>query len=281
MRKVILLALLTLLMAADSQSAIAAQVQIHIDGVALAPDVQPRTLDDRTMVPLRVVGENLGAQVAWSPSQVTLTKNNLNVVLHLDRATAQINGEAIALDAKPYLQQNRVMVPLRFVAETFDCKVQYGNGVVTIQTKPLVIDGVPVKALQEELHMSFGGIIQQARGNAYLASVYNLLTDNKGDNVEAPTRYAWKLNLVDDGDYYKIRQFDFLDAKGNSLARFDLYTLTGASKEAYSAWPKVLLYDDSAKAWFLFNDAAKEAILALMDTAANNGFMTVIENSVP
>lgn len=59
------------------------------------------------------------------------------------------------------------MVPLRFIAEGFGCDVSYGNHTVTIETKPLVIDGVEVKALQQEYRMIMGGVVNQINGNTY------------------------------------------------------------------------------------------------------------------
>ena len=33
------------------------------------------------------------------------------------------NGKTVLFDVKPYLKNNRMMVPLRFIAETFGCNV--------------------------------------------------------------------------------------------------------------------------------------------------------------
>jgi Copper amine oxidase N-terminal domain len=83
------------------------------------------------------------------------------------------------LDVTPYMKKNRIFVPLRFIAETFGSNVNYSNSIVTVDTKPLVIDGVIVKALQEEYHMTLGGVIQQINGNAYNEAIYNIFIEKK------------------------------------------------------------------------------------------------------
>ena len=43
-----------------SSPAYAADFQIKVDGVTIASDVNPEVKSNRTMVPLRVISENLG-----------------------------------------------------------------------------------------------------------------------------------------------------------------------------------------------------------------------------
>lgn len=254
---------------------------IQIDGVAVASDVQPEVKNNRTMVPLRVISESLGAKVGWSNSEVTMTKNEMKVTLKLNSNTAVRNGETVQLDAKPYLKNDRVVVPLRFIAETFGCKVNYSNSTVTVDTAPLTIDGVQVKALQEEYHMIMGGIVQQVRGNAYNEAIYDLFVHNEGAKVDAPASYEWRVNIDEPGSYYKNGQYDFLDDKGNSVKRFDLYTLNRAfPEETLKGYADVLVYDASEDQWYLFSDTARDSINQLMDTAAKNGFVKVISDTV-
>jgi len=153
----IFLALFLVLAAAP---AYAANIQIKIDGVAVASDVEPEIVDNRTMVPVRVISENLGVSVNWAHPTVTFIKDNMKVVLDVKRSTAVKNGETATVDVKPYIKNNRIMVPLRFIAETFGCDVSYEDCTVAVNTEPLIINGVKVKALQHEYHMTMGGVVQ-------------------------------------------------------------------------------------------------------------------------
>lgn len=264
-----------------SSPAYAAEHSIKIDGVAVTSDVLPEIKNNRMMVPIRVISENLGAKVEWSNSEVTLTKNNMKLTLRPNSNTVVKNGETIPLDVKPYVKNNRVVVPLRFIAEAFGCKVNFSSSTVTVDTEPLVVNDVQVKALQQEYRMTMGGVVQQVNGNAYNEAIFNLFEDNKDAKIDAPDHYSWSAIFDVPGSYYKNGQYDFLDDKGNSVQRFDIYTLLRAfPDDLLSAYPDVVVYDASEDQWYLFSDAARDSINQLMDTASKNGFVTVISNTV-
>ncbi|TYA11251.1 copper amine oxidase N-terminal domain-containing protein [Paenibacillus faecis] len=258
----------------------AADMKIKVDGVTISSDVKPEFKNNRTMVPLRVISENLGARVNWSDTEIVLKKSNVNVVLKLNSNTAMKNGKKVPLDAKPYLKNNRVMVPLRFIAEMFGSNVGYSNFVVTVENKPLVIDGVKVKTLQHELYMTMGGIVNRINGNAYNEAIYNLFVENKGKKVEEPAVYSSHVGHLAPGDYYKAGQYDFLDQEGDSIKRFDIYTKV-RSMDDVDQVREVLIYEANVNQWYMFNDKAHREILELIDTASNNGFLTEISNNVP
>lgn len=254
--------------------------KIQIDGAVIASDVNPETKNGRIMVPLRMISENLGAEVNWSPSEVTLIKNQIKVTLKLNSNEAIKNGEAVQLDAKPYLKSNRILVPLRFIAETFGCTVSYNNAAVSIDTPPLLIDQVEIEALQHEYHMTMGGVVQQIKANTYHEAIYNIFVEKKGIKVDAPAKFSWSVHDAEAGSYYKIGQFDFLDGNGDSVQRFDIYSLVNMGKHLPES-PEVLLYDGTAEQWYLFSVEARDAINQKINRAAQNGFLTVISNSVP
>ena len=151
----------------------AADFQIKVDGVTIASDVNPEVKSNRTMVPLRVISENLGVNVTWTDAQITLTKNDIQVTLKLNSNKVLKDGKSELLDVEPYMKNNRTFVPMRFLAETFGSNITYKNGTVTVETHPLFIDGIKVKALQYEYHMTLGGVVQQINGNGYNEAIYN------------------------------------------------------------------------------------------------------------
>jgi hypothetical protein len=281
MKKAFLAVVLTIFIFATSSTTYAAEIQIKVDGVAIASDVKPEIKNKHTMLPLRVISENLGARVEWSNSDVILTKGDIKVILKLDSSTAVKNGEKMLLDVKPYLKNNRIFVPLRFIAETFGCNVNYSNTIVTVNSKPLVVEGIKIKAFQDEYHMILGGVVQQISGNAYIEAIYNILFGNNGEKVEAPANYSW-MNTIDTlGSYYKNAQFDFLDTKGNSVVRFDAYSLIRSfPSEQLKGYPEALIHDVSKNEWYLFSDMKIQSILKLIDTAAKNGFQKIISDTV-
>lgn len=257
----------------------AEEVQIKIDDVVAVSDVKAESKNNRTMVPLRVVSENLGASVEWKNTKVFLKKNSRTVELTTNSASARKDGTEIQLDAQPYLKNNRVMVPLRFIAEAFDCSVKYSNSIITIDTKPLVIDGMVVTALQNEYDATMGGVVQQINGNAYREAIYNIFMANIGVKVDAPKSFYWKPSIMSEGEYYREGQYDFIGINGQSIERFDIYSLVGSDK--FPEEPKVLVYNANADAWFLFNETAASSINKHVEIATRNGFLTIISNDIP
>ncbi|MFJ7979944.1 copper amine oxidase N-terminal domain-containing protein [Lysinibacillus xylanilyticus] len=271
---------LILIISSSPAYAANANIKIKVDGKQVATDVNPETKNNRTMVPLRVISENLGATVNWSDSEVTLTKSDIRVILKLNSNTVVKNGQKVLLDVKPYLKNGRIFVPLRFLAETFDCYVDYKDFTVNVITKPLVINGVEVKAMLYEYHMIMGGVVEKIKGNAYVEEMHNIFVKNKGSKVKEPLNYTWSFHSTTPGGYYKGGQFDFIDQEGNSIKKFDLYTLVQTIGETLPD-PKVLIYDATDDQWYLFNDASSNSIYQLIETAGKNGFKTIIENTVP
>ncbi|TQR98771.1 copper amine oxidase N-terminal domain-containing protein [Paenibacillus ottowii] len=281
MNKAFFGAFLAIFLCISSSTVYAAQNQIKVDGVTITSDVKPEMKNKRVMVPLRVMSESLGANVEWSDSEVILVKSEMKVKLAINKSTAEKNGKKIPLDVKPYTKNNRTYVPLRFIAEAFGCNVNYSNFTVTVDTKPLLINGVQVKALQQEYHMILGGVVQQIHGNAYNETIYNIFTKNKGEKVEAPENYSWSFTIDTPGSYYKNAQYDFLDQKGKSLTRFDVYSLIQSfPSELLIGYPKFLIHDVSKNEWYLFSDSAAKSIDQLINNATNNGFLKVISNTV-
>lgn len=281
MKKVFSGIFLTMILMLTSLPAYAAHSTIKIDGVVVTTDATPETKNNRTMVPLRVISENLGATVNWKDSKVTLTNNKMQITLQPNSNTVIKNGKTELLDVKPYLKNNRLFVPIRFIAETFGCQVNYQNSTVTANTEPLVINNVKVKAIQYEYHMTMGGIVQQIQGNTYNKALYKVFNENKGKVVDAPANYSWKINLDVPGSYYKNGQYNFMSHENKSVQQFDLYSLNGPfPEEELKGYPKVLIHDVTADKWYLFTDKARESINQLINTATNNGFVKVLSNTV-
>jgi hypothetical protein len=99
----------------------AQKIAVAVNGQTVRFDgTQPQEVNGRVMVPLRGVLEQLGAKVLWDPELRTATAMRENRVIRLkvDSATAEVDGRPITLDVPAMLMTGRVMVPLRFMAES-------------------------------------------------------------------------------------------------------------------------------------------------------------------
>lgn len=101
------------------------QVQIFIDEKYIETDIPAKTVQGRTMIPIRSVAAALGADVGWEDAtqQVTLKRAGTTIVMTLGSKTALVNGEPVEMDIAPYTEQDRTLLPVRYVAEFFGQKV--------------------------------------------------------------------------------------------------------------------------------------------------------------
>lgn len=95
---------------------------------ALPTDVQPQLRNNRTFVPVRVISQQFGATVSWAPATSTVTLQQAgqpNIVLIIGSRTARVGTTTVTLDAAPFIELGRTMVPLRFIAESYGAPVAY------------------------------------------------------------------------------------------------------------------------------------------------------------
>ncbi|WP_170291694.1 copper amine oxidase N-terminal domain-containing protein [Heliobacterium mobile] len=102
-------------------------IKLIVDGTYVQSDVAPLLVNNRALVPIRVVSERLGAHVDWDPNTSTATIQSGNRVIYLTAgsSTADIDGKTVYLDPPPQLMEGRLMVPLRFISESLGKNVYY------------------------------------------------------------------------------------------------------------------------------------------------------------
>lgn len=125
-------------------AAASGEITVYLDGKQIQFDQPPVAINNRTMVPLRAIFEALGAQVEWHPEKqgISAQKGDTLIVMQLGGKTfaKQVgNGEAqyYQLDQPPVAINNRTLVPVRAVSESFDCDVTWdaaGNRVLITTT---------------------------------------------------------------------------------------------------------------------------------------------------
>jgi len=108
-------------------------VKLYVDGAEIATDVPPLLVDGVTLVPVRFVAEALGGRVAWDEETTSVfISGPAAIALQVGSRRASINGRAAELLHEPVLEGGRVLVPVRFVAEAFGCRVDWEDGRVLI-----------------------------------------------------------------------------------------------------------------------------------------------------
>ena len=122
-----------------SRASAADNINIYIDDLPMVSDTKPYLEQGTTMTPIRFVSEQLGASVTWKDPQITINRNGNQVTLTLNKKTAQVNGKEVNLNMAPQLKSGRTFVPLRFVSEALESKVDYKNSKVYIYSSQKAI----------------------------------------------------------------------------------------------------------------------------------------------
>ncbi|WP_139491936.1 N-acetylmuramoyl-L-alanine amidase [Brevibacillus dissolubilis] len=115
-------------------------VHMMIEGKRVESDVPPLIQNGRTLVPVRVIAEGLGAEVGWEPETQTakIVREKQEVVLTLGKKQAWVNGQAVKLDSNPLLQDGRMLLPLRFVGEALGMTIGWDSQAHTVvANKPI------------------------------------------------------------------------------------------------------------------------------------------------
>ncbi len=111
------------------------EITVILDGEQLDFDVEPALINDRTMVPMRAIFEALNAQVAWNDQNecaVGISETGTKVVVSIGNNVATVNEKPVEIDQPPVLLNDRTLVPLRFISESFDCQVDWDEATSTV-----------------------------------------------------------------------------------------------------------------------------------------------------
>lgn len=122
-------------------------VNLALRGEYLPSDVPGVAVSGRTLVPVRLISEQMQAGVAWdkATNTVTITQGSKTIVLTIGSSTALVDGrpvqvpDDVSVSLVTYEGVARTMVPVRFVVENLSAAVNYDQArrIVNI-TPPLL-----------------------------------------------------------------------------------------------------------------------------------------------
>ena len=102
-------------------------IKVILNGKQLEFDVEPMLINSRTMVPMRVIFEALGAKVDWDDTTQTAIgetkKTTVKITIGKDYLLK--NDNIVVLDSPAVIISGRTLVPVRAIAESLDCKVEW------------------------------------------------------------------------------------------------------------------------------------------------------------
>ena len=100
---------------------------VLVDEQAIINDVAPVIHNDRTLVPIRVITEALGGQVAWNEAakEVTLTVNGKEIKMTIGKVLEKYG-------VAPVIIGGRTFVPVRFVADELGAVITWDDATKTV-----------------------------------------------------------------------------------------------------------------------------------------------------
>jgi hypothetical protein len=212
-------------------------IKLVIDGKTIAADPEAFIKNDRTMVPLRVIAEELDADVAWDNENrtVLISKGDLHVNLPIDSHLIEysIDNETIynLSDVAPLINEDRTFVPIRLVSNALGVGIEWDN-----DKRAVIIDSSEKSEIESFFDIEISSVKsgQVITGTTTLSTTigsvpenaaeikYLLLDKNtkKGFIVAEGTNlnssYKWIPAMEDEGE--KILVAAIYDANGSFLA---------------------------------------------------------------
>ncbi len=109
-------------------------INVFINGEWLGFEQPPKIEYGTTLVPMRAIFEELGANVTWNQKTkgISASKGSTKISLTLNQKTAKVNGKTVTLTVPPKAINGHTLVPLRFVSEALGADVKWDGSTETI-----------------------------------------------------------------------------------------------------------------------------------------------------
>ena len=250
MKKFMIIMLALLMFIAPVQAQAAAKIDLAIDGVVVPTErvegnntpfyleTRPQMRSNSIFVPVRVVSEILGADVSWENTNINIKYEDVTINLTVGSRAAYRGEQKITLPAAPYVRGGYTYVPIRFVAEAFNCDVEWQakKNLVNIQTRPWELNGQPVVGAVFFVNANTHALIYPMNSPYMAGQMYQKILALRGEEVAAPENYGTTLHKYVEGTeapnfYYQSNVYYFLIDEDNAVSAPEVYHLLSDSNE--------------------------------------------------
>lgn len=163
-------------------------IKVKLNGKTLEFDTEPIIENDRTMVPMRTIFEQLGAQVTWHEEIKTVTGyrryqdiSDVFIKLKIGDNVAYRNGNSFTLDSPPIIRNDRTLVPVRFIAESFGVDVKWDD-----KNRTVLLSSDNDKVKEPELIDDISYI------SKYFDSGVNIMIPEYWDSSDVSNKFGYK-----------------------------------------------------------------------------------------
>ena len=108
-------------------------IKLIIDGKKITSDVDPYISNDRTLVPIRVIAEELDSVVDWDNENraVHISKENIHILLRIDSNLVEYSNDNettyTMIDVAPQIKEDRTFVPIRLISNALGVGIEWNN----------------------------------------------------------------------------------------------------------------------------------------------------------
>lgn len=154
MKKLTTLLVTAALVMVTAVTSFAGDITVKVNGAKVDfPDVKPYTdKNERTLVPIRFIADNLGAETSWNEEKqvATIKKDDKKIDICIRCKKIFVNGKQVKTDSIGEKKDDiRTMVPLRFISEMFGAKVGWDEKTLTV-TIDTELPNIPEQPQEEK-----------------------------------------------------------------------------------------------------------------------------------
>ncbi|HWP97915.1 MAG TPA: stalk domain-containing protein [Syntrophomonadaceae bacterium] len=165
--------------------------RVFVDGQELNFDVTPILISERVLVPMRGIFEALHLALQWDENSQTAWSGNICCTVGSTEAWA--NGNRIILQVPPNIIDGRVMVPLRFIAEAANCRVDFDASTNIVNILSTSSD--------TNIHMNSAAQLYYYNPGNSNAGIYRLSPDSMAETNLFPFPIITNNDILLDGNY--------------------------------------------------------------------------------
>jgi len=274
-----------LLLAGTALAADAARIDLAFDGVKMPDYAQlssnyfmsgkgykgglsgyylsawPEMKNDTVFVPVRVISEVMGAKVSWlgeTPGigqSVLIEYQDEWIQLFTSDTLGHKGMQPLDLEQIPYAQDGSIYVPVRFVAEAFDCRVEWdaAQNLVNIRPPARQLNGQALCGVVHHVMATMENWDMRLDSPFFADKMYSALWEGLAGEVAAPQHTGRWPNLDIPDFYYLLTGYDFLLADNSAAASCEIYVHV-PNQPMPDGYSEYLVHVDDK--WYNLNDEA-------------------------
>jgi len=212
-------------------------IRIVIDGKRIKSDVEPYIKNDRALVPVRVIAEELDSVVEWDNDNraVHISKEDTHILLRIDSYLVEYTNDNettyAVIDVAPEITGDRTFVPIRLISNALGVGIEWDN-----ERRAVLIDS----SESSKVEKFFDVEISSVSSGQTITGITDLYTDTVDEQPKGAVEIKYLLLdrdtakgfVVASGDIDKTHKWvpamedngkkilvaAFYDAEGNFLA---------------------------------------------------------------